>query len=314
MLMAERRSLRRIDETARPRVTIRITGALALAVLAMAAAPGCTSDDGPPTGTEVADAGVDRGAAFDASVNSDDSKTDVPSGDQGGEPQPGLDAAIDASSIPPLDGTPDADAGDGVISEISTNDTDDLDVAHDAGEPADASVADATAADAPDATADSDATIPDDATPIFPNCVYSTYMGGVPFAILDATLTQPSSIGPRCHCSDPYGVVIHRLMCGSLPVYGNVSVPRDSLCNDSTRKIGERMILLLTPYLCVSLPAYAITPRDLSDWDAILAEQIAGHAGGGANDGGDANDGAPTDGDYGDGVADDGKSDADAVD
>ena len=278
-----------------------MTGAFALAMLAMATSA-CMSEEGPAMSSEGGDVSVDRSAVFDVSVDSDGStKADASADDHGGEPQPALDVATDETSVPPPDraSASDAVASDTDAREASTIDTGDLDVAHDSGDPADASVADARATDAPDATPDTDATVPDDATtvPIFAQCNYATYCTScsplkpwtcsdssvkpisvgarIPFAIVDATVTTGG--GGRCQCNSTYSLAIHRVMCGSLPVGTTVEISND--CGPPIIGSGDRLMVIVDArgFCPVNVEFNVATPCYLNEWDALLAEQIAGH-------------------------------------
>lgn len=252
---------------------VSVRRGLVLAALLCAAAA-CTREAGPPSATDGGDASIDIGAAFDGTNADIPATLDATADDPGGEQHPSLDVATDEPHMLAPDG------GDGSDAALPTNDATDLDViadgeGHDSDEPVDAAMSDAQ-----DATLDADAISEGDGSmvPIFPNCVYSRNVRAVPLAIFEATIA-PGRLG-SCTCNAAYNVVIHRFMCGSFPPGEAVSIA--AMCSFpagtiSDPQVGDRFVMMVTITTCI-LPQYFGNPAYPSEWNAILADQIANGA------------------------------------
>ena len=263
----------------------------ALVMLALAAWA-CSDEQSTPD-----DGGVnaDAGQHVDASVSTDGSTADEGTSDSDANPPSDLDAAIDETAI----------------RDVAGGDPDQRDIARDAANDAqsegvgnDSTVSgDSTITDAFDSAPDADTSSPDDdapPVPIFSDCAATN--GVTHYAIIDATMRQPDPQGGVCACQFGLGVTAHRILCGSLPpenVWFNA-------CPIKVPMVGERWILLIRPpSICSSQGnrVFSGVTAPVSDWDALLAEQIAGHADSGSSDAGTDDDGA-SDGSNADGSTD----------
>jgi hypothetical protein len=275
------------------RILRRTKVAVALAALALAASACGKQEDpqgGPDGGQGVVDAGIsnDNSTRPDASAEPD-SGGQPPLVDAGARetalPADGTDDSNDASSDSPhLDIALDSlEPGDGGMGDA-------LDI-HDSAEPTDGGIVDARDAplDSIVGTADASDAAP---VPIFSECTYVASMGGVPDLIVDATLEWPSSVS-TCACTVLMHATVNRVLCGpalaSIELVVGCSLPPQR---------GQRSIWFIKIDSCTfptpidgGMFNYGEVP--LTNWDALLAEQIAGHydAGAGLDAGGDGGSG-----------------------
>jgi hypothetical protein len=253
----------------------RCIGAHGLLALTLAAAA-CTGGDDPPSaaegGTVDADAAQDR----DASVSAEGSpRADASPDSDAASQQPAPDAVIDQAAA--LDVT----GGDTEVDNAGSSDTTSEAQSEDVG--IDSAVTDdALIGDAIDSAPDADASVPDDGAntvPVFANCTYTSAIGEVPYAIIDATLSGTAPGASACHCSWDKWVAEHRVLCGSVPPDRMVTRPG---CVDPGG--GRSIVIIRPPFMCKTTLAFSATAYPLNDWDALLAEQIAGHADSGSSD------------------------------
>jgi hypothetical protein len=215
---------------------------------------------------------ADSGQDADVSVSTDGSAGAEASADSDSGPQhPDRDAAIDDAA--PFDVTGgDTEKGDAVPGDTAS-DRQGGDVGTDS-----TAAGDGAFADALDSASDADTSPPDATTgPTFSNCTYTNAIGAVPYAIIDATasaLTPPSG----CHCSWMYAVAEHRVLCGSVPPERVVSL------FGCLAPAPGRSIIIIDPLMCLASLEFMASSHPLQDWDALLAEQIAGHADSGSTD------------------------------
>jgi hypothetical protein len=261
----------------------------ALVTLALAAWACSDQQSTPDDGSVNADAGQH----VDASVSTDGSTADEGTSDSDANLPPDLDAANDETATHDVAGG-DADQGD------IARDAQSEGVGNDSTVPGDAAIADAL-----DSAPDADTSSPDgDAppVPIFSDCT-NTDPNFTIYAIIDATIISAGMSPGVCTCNQPYAVTEHRILCGSLPPGEDVWL---GVCGN-VPMVGERWIMeIYSPVRCGVPPAplkFIAGEVPVSDWDALLAEQIAGHADSGSSDAGTDDDGA-SDGSNADGSAD----------
>jgi hypothetical protein len=288
-------------ETVLPRKARRCIGACVLVALTLAAAA-CTDGDDPSSAAEGGHGDAEAARDVDASVSAEGSTGADASADAASR-QPELDAAIDEAA-----------AFDVTSSDTEEDDAGSTDTASDAQSEdvgIDSTTGDATVADSLDSPPDVDASVPDDGAntvPIFSNCTYASAIGEVPYAIIDATLSGFLGVS-FCHCSWEKRVAEHRVLCGSIPPERVVAVTRWG-CADPGG--GRSIVIIRPPLMCSSRLEFPAVAYPLTDWDALLAEQIAGHTDSGSSDAHTAADGATGDS-AADGAADDAFSDSDSA-
>jgi hypothetical protein len=184
----------------------------------------------------------------------------------------------------------------GAVGAATSGDAGDIDVGRDAASPGDGGnmdTVDATAVDAVDVediSLDSPVVMPDaDAgsapVPVFSACTFVASIGHVPSAIIDAA-GDLSGLVSQCACTLLQRVTIHRVLCGpSVP-----SIDVSYSCGGPPPPVVQRSIIILDWFKCPAIGTldsgvFWNNERPLTDWDALLAEQIAGHTDGGSDGG-----------------------------
>jgi hypothetical protein len=104
-----------------------------------------------------------------------------------------------------------------------------------------------------------------------------------PYAIIEAS-PAPTGLSP-CHCTGHSYALTYRVLCGS---YMPPAIVSYNICPMGNEPRG-REIYITDAFGCGFEPdaatgMYLLQRRPLSDWDALLAEQIAGHDDSGAHD------------------------------
>jgi hypothetical protein len=235
-----------------------------------AVALGCSSDSPPGDSGAPPPNDVGRTDVVDA-LTTDADVVDAPTADR--------DASVDDRSDVVDAKTVDADAmfdgqrTEGTVCAIDCGLPDQAPCSTGAG--------DGAFTDALDSASDADTSPPDATTvPTFSNCTYTNAIAAVPYAIIDATV---SGLAPAsaCTCAWMYAVAEQRVLCGSVPPERVVSLPGSF--PGCLAPAPGRSIIIIRPLTCQSVEFMA-SSHPLQDWDALLAEQIAGHADSGSTD------------------------------
>jgi hypothetical protein len=261
----------------------RIMLAVLLVGLAIAT-PACRESEETPLG----DGAVPTDAANDTDVSVSPEASIEPDGqppqDDGAADEKIVDgSANDGTNVPGADAG--GSAGDAML------DVEIEDATTEPADPTDAGVEDSDAA-MPDADAAMpDAPIPDGSEPIvplFPTCAYMPSIQQTPYAIIDAA-DAPASSSP-CTCNTHRYALTYRVLCGS---YTPPAIFGVEICLvPPNRPTGGRQIFIFNAGGACSADdagpgislLFLMGQRPLSDWDALLAEQITGHADSGGTD------------------------------
>jgi hypothetical protein len=227
--------------------------------------------------------------ATDVSISPDAS----PEAD-GDQPRPDVDGSVnDGTNVPEADGVGGA-AGPTRPVEGDAPPPESVDPTDAGTEDSDGAMPDAAMPDAamPDGSIpDGDGEVPDAAVPdgsepivpLFATCAYMPSIQHTPYAIIEAS-PAPTGLS-SCHCSGHSYALTYRVLCGS---YTPPAIVSYNICPMGNEPNG-REIYIVDAFGCRFEPDAAtgmwlLQHRPVSDWDALLAEQIAGHADSGGHD------------------------------